>query len=288
MDDNFLYSIFKINPNNKLNRVEEGRVFFEREWVKGFSNTILFRRSVAMPAGKLSYTYFSENVLYNVPTIQTTEVSLITHLGIKENFINGDYNRVSLGSKYPIFDLMYTKSLKGFKSDYSYQKFVLAIKQRIGLRNLGFMKLRGETGKIWGAVPFPLLELHEGNPTLFFDEISFNTMNFFEFVSDQYVSGNLSYHLDGFLFNRIPLFRKLKWREVLSGKFVVGSLKESNKYILNLPDNMFSLNKPFYEVGAGIENIFRFIRLDAVWRLSYLDHPNIKKVAVKGSVHFNF
>jgi hypothetical protein len=113
-------------------------------------------------------------------------------------------------------------------------------------------------------------------------------MNYYEFVSDQYLSLFYTHHFDGLLFNKIPLIRRLHWREVIHGRCVMGSMSSENKAYNVLPPTTFTLTKPFYEVGAGIENIFSVARVDFLWRLSYLNHPNISKFQGMISFHFTF
>ena len=114
-------------------------------------------------------------------------------------------------------------------------------------------------------------------------------MNYYEFVSDQYLTFQAQYHLEGLLLNHIPLMRKLKWREVFSGKILAGSVSNENRSILIFPSSLSALDKgPYSEVGAGIENIFKFIRIEALWRLSYLNHPNIAKFGFRGTFQFVF
>jgi hypothetical protein len=100
-------------------------------------------------------------------------------------------------------------------------------------------------------------------------------MNYYEFISDEYFVANISHNFQGLFFNHIPLLRKLKWREVVYGKFLLGKLSKENLEYSKFPSNTSVLTKPYYEVGAGIENIFKVLRVDASWRLSYLDKPNI-------------
>ena len=138
-------------------------------------------------------------------------------------------------------------------------------------------------------MPYPLLEIHPGNETYFYDYAAFNMMNFFEFVSDYYLSGFATHHFDGFFLDKIPLLRKLKWREVAQVKAVWGELQPSN---LNLQANQslfYSLNKkPYVEAGVGVENIFKILRVDFLWRLSYLENPNISKFGIRGSFQLTF
>lgn len=286
--DNILSTIFRVNASNKFNRVYEGKIFYEQEWLKHFTSRLSLRRSVIRPAGSLRYEHAGTGGIVDVDDIQSTEVTLLTHFAYDEKFLRGDYNRFSLGGKYPAVDVLYTHSLTFLSSDYNYQKLVLSIRQKVKLKTLGYLACRIEAGKIAGLAPYPLLEIHSGNQTVFYDEVSFNTMNFFEFASDKYASAFLSYHMEGFLLNRIPLIRWLKWREVFSVKGVVGSMQSANREALVLPQNMYVPDKGFAEAGVGIENILKILRIDGIWRLSYLDHPGISTFVVKGSLHFNF
>ena len=129
-----------------------------------------------------------------------------------------------------------------------------------------------DAGIIIGNVPYPLMFLHPGNETYIYDWASYNLMNYYEFASDKYVAVSIFHHFDGFFLNKIPLIRKLKWREVFIAKAMVGSINQANRDVLIFPTYLTSLNKgPYYEVGAGIENIFKIFRVDAFWRLSYID-----------------
>src|SRR5206468_458193 len=141
-----------------------------------------------------------------------------------------------------------------------------------------------EAGKTWGTLPYPLLQVHQGNETYTYDDMAFNMMNYYEFVSDTYTSVSLTHHFDGFFLDKIPLMRKLKWREIASAKGVIGNMSDKNRNILLDPNAFSPLRKPYVEVGAGIENIFKIIRVDAIWRLSYLNNPNIAKFGIRGSL----
>ena len=134
-----------------------------------------------------------------------------------------------------------------------------------------------------------MLQLHPGNETYAFDEYAFNMMNYYEFVSDQYLSVDLEHHFEGFFLNHFPLLRKLKWREVASFKALYGTLRDENRDILLFPNPLDDLsNKPYIETGVGIENIGKILRIDALWRLSYLDNPNIPKFGIRAQLQLTF
>jgi hypothetical protein len=158
----------------------------------------------------------------------------------------------------------------------------------------GYMNLTVQAGKIFGNLPYPMLQMHQGNETFFYDEASYNTMNFFEFVSDQWASVWASYHAEGLFFNKVPLLRKLKWREVASAKVLVGSYDLKNDELLSRDFNadgiadIYGLRQPYAEAAIGVENIFKILRVDALWRLSYLDNPNIVRFGLRAKLQFEF
>jgi hypothetical protein len=289
-EDNILTSALRRTAIRSYNQVKEVNIFFEKDWFNGFGNKFQFKRKELLPIGDLAYD--AENTLgqlVNVNKITTVEFSVNTRFAYSERFLGGNFQRISLGTQFPILDVNFTWSLKGFlEGDYSYQKLVLSVKDKIKLRILGTFKYRVEAGKIWGSAPYPILELHAGNQTFLLNDNTFNTMNYFEFVSDQYASTSVSQHFEGLLFNKIPIMRKLNWREVVSAKALVGNLSKSNESILLLPTNLYTLSSPYYEVSAGIENIFQIFRVDALWRLTYLDHPNITKFGIRFKMQFEF
>jgi hypothetical protein len=112
------------------------------------------------------------------------------------------------------------------------------------------------------------------------------------------------YFLNGCLFNTVPLLRRLKWREVVSFRGLIGSLSDKNDPTALLEDgtprnpelyNFPSENTiyrmgstPYMEFAAGVENIFKCLRVDYIRRLNYLDHPNVQKNGVQITMHLTF
>ena len=158
---------------------------------------------------------------------------------------------------------------------------------------LGRTSYSVSAGYIPSTVPYPILKAHLGNQTLFYITDAYNLMNFFEFVSDRYASVQVQHNFEGLLFNRIPLIKKLKWRLLATGNVLYGNLSDRN-YTLAPPEDGINMpigrlgNTPYMELGYGIENIFRFLRVDAMHRLTYRDSPNAGKFGVKVSLQFKF
>ena len=153
---------------------------------------------------------------------------------------------------------------------------------------MGWSKYMIDAGKIFGKLPYAMLEIHPGNETYSFDKFAFNKMNYYEFISDEYISLYYSHHFDGFFLNHIPLMRALEWREVVYFRGVVGRLSDENQKYSRFPTNSNHLAEPYYEAGVAIENIFKLLRIDAGWRLSYLDNPDISRFGVMATLYLSF
>ncbi|HEX4887727.1 MAG TPA: DUF5686 family protein, partial [Luteibaculaceae bacterium] len=290
-NDNVLSSFFRRNPATKLTLTTEYRAHIDHDWFTGFSSKLSFRFREMQPRGILEYERINEEGRrVQLPFIRTSEIGLFTRFAYKERYVYGEFERISLGTDYPVVSLQYTKSIPDlYGSQYNYQKVVAAVEDEMKLGIFGRLEYRLEAGRTFGAAPYPLLEIHKGNETFFYDDYAFNSMNFFEFVSDQYASVFATHHFDGFFLNRFPLLRKLKWREVLSVKAVAGKYDNRNSQEMLLTNNIFTLNRgPYLEAAVGIENIFKFVRVDALYRLRYLDNPNIVKLGVRIKLQFEF
>jgi hypothetical protein len=161
------------------------------------------------------------------------------------------------------------------------------ISRRFYISIIGYTDVALEAGKIFGTVPYPLLFIHTANQTYAYQSNSYNLMNYLEFVSDKYASLNIDHQFNGFIFNKVPLLKRLKFREIITCKVLFGGLgtnnnPDNNEDLFHFPvdsNNMpitFSLeNKPYVEAGIGLSNILRVFRVDLIKRFTYLDQPGI-------------
>lgn len=288
MEDNFLSPLISRNPNNKLTLTDQLDVQYEHEWFTGLTTTAEFKWQYIRPGRNVPF--------YEPDSIQTKalynkEFGINTHLAIGETYIPGDFQRISLGSKKPIFNF-YTGigSVRLNKTDYTYGRLHMDVFDKLPINPFGYTFYYFQAGVILGSVPFPLLKLHEGNETLTNDLYAFNLMNYYEFASDRYTSLFIEHHFQGFFLNKIPLFRWLKLREVAGFKILYGQLSDSKHRQVLFPEGLTGINgTPYMEASAGIENILRLIRIDSIWRLNYLDHTdNIPKWGIRVSLHIRF
>lgn len=277
----------------------ESRLTFQRELFRGFSQKVSFQYWTFDPTFNFGYYTGPVDQAGAVSdNFQTAEFTLESRYARDEVFIQNDNERVSLGTtKSPIITLRYTRGLKNvFGSDFDYDKLKLNVFKRIktGPLGVGYATVTGEY--VFNQLPYPLLALHLGNQSVFYSPITYNLMNFGEFVSDHYIALQYRQYLEGFLLNRIPLLQKLKWRLLATSNVIVGGMRGSNRALVATltpsgDDALrvgFFRDKPYVEVGYGVENIFRFFRVDFVHRLTYLDNPDARKFGVLVTAQVQF
>ena len=260
----------------------EGRASIQRELFKGFSAKMSMRYWTFEPTYNFGY-YKSPSDVTVYETFQSTEVAVEARYAFDEVFLQDENERISMGTtKSPVITLRYTRGLKGvLGSNFDFDKLRLSLSKRIrtGPLGVGYVSLNGEY--IFNTLPYPMLALHLGNQSFLYSSITYNLMNYGEFTSDHFASLQYRQYLEGFLMNRIPLIRKLNWRLLGTANVIMGGLRDSNEKIISdhtiagdpiAKPGALDPNKPYIELGYGVENIFKFLRVDFVHRLSYLDH----------------
>ncbi|WDF70277.1 DUF5686 family protein [Sphingobacterium oryzagri] len=301
-EDNFLLS-FKRGDNERFLYNDIYRIEYKKEFTNNFSYVVGLSKWKQQPAGILTYQMLDangNNRLFN--ELNTTELSLSLRYAPHEEFYQGKLYRTPIFNKYPIFYMNYVAGLKNvLQGDYNYHNFTLGVDKRFYFSQLGYADVNVEGNYILGDnIPFPFLNIHRANQTYAYQLRSYNLMNFLEFVSDHSVSTNIQYYMNGFILNKVPLIKKLKWREVFSIKAIYGRLRNENNpaYTSNVfqfqenadgePITYGFGSKPYVEASVGLTNIFKFIRVDYVRRLNYLDQPDAPKHGIRVRVKFDF
>ena len=272
--DNFLTSVLSKNPYTKLNMVDRFRVTFDKDWVHGLSNQFSVISSNIQSGPLVPFLNPEGNL---VPSVRTGEIKLNTRYAPKESIILDGFERTTFGIFNPVLNFSVTSGLKSFLGgNYDYLKLDANFSDKIAINPIGYVTFYLQAGKIWGNVPWPLMKIHEGNESYAFDAYAFNLMNYQEFVSDTYVSLFLEHHFQGFFLNKVPLFHRLKWREIVGMRSLFGSYDPTQHTGLVFPKGMTGLRStPYTEFSAGIENILKIIRVDAVWRYNYNDNRKV-------------
>jgi hypothetical protein len=269
----------------------EYRATFERELFKGFTQQVVVRQSDFDPTYDFNF-YTDPSDVTTSPTsrtFQTTEVFLESRYARDQIFLQNDNDRIGLESKrWPVFTVRYTHGFKSGMGDFTYDKVRINITKRVKMGPLGngYFNLTGE--RIFGRLPYPLLGVHLGNQARIYAPIAFNMMRFGEFASDQYASLQYRQNFEGLLLNRLPLIQKLKWRVLATANILVGGISPSNyDLVLPTPDGntkfqtfALSPDRPYMEIGYGVENIFKFLRIDFIHRINYLEIPNSRPLGI--------
>jgi Family of unknown function (DUF5686)/CarboxypepD_reg-like domain len=301
-EDNILVS-FKRGVNNRMTYNKVLNLDYLNESRSGLAVNINFKNISQTPTGQLFFNSVKptgENT--PIQEVVSSELMLGLRYAPNEQFYQGRNYRIPIINKYPKFELRYTHGIKGFLgSNYAFNRLMAYANKRVYLPPIGYIDFTLEGSKTFGKLPFILLTIHRANQSYAFQPESYNMMNFLEFISDEYGTIFIDHHFNGFIFNKLPLIKKLKLREVISYKALWGRLSEQNTPTIEnglplLPTDKdgkpttFSLEgKPYMEISFGIENIFKVLRLDLVKRLSYLDNPNVNSnLGLRFRIRFDF
>lgn len=278
----------------KMMHTQEIKVYAEKLWQKGLSSRLVLMNRSLVPyqeETKFPFSYLKYNEQTKradtVHSTRVSEASFTLHWGIKEKQVQYVFERSTMGKSNSILELQYTQGLKILGGEYNYQKISFSFMGYQKMGPVGWTNYHIEAGKIFGTLPYLLLDIPQGNESFFYSTAVYNGLNAYEMACDQYVSLKVEHHFDGLLFNHIPLIRKLKLREVAHFKTIWGTLSTANQQTNRLnyvyenkedPTKNIPLRAPskipYMEAGFGITNILKVLRLDAVWRINYLDNPD--------------
>ncbi len=284
-------SLFASGNNGKLTNINLSMLSVEVEPLKNLTFQLgASYRTLESASDTFKLDYFTDETQTTTkPNLNQSEINLQVEYTSKKKFVGYGVERLSVDNPYSHFFVNYSQGIKGvFNSDFDYQKIQLYYKQPIIIGPLGRTNLIMELGKTFGQIPLGLMSIIPGNQTYFTIENTFNNLNFYEFVADEYATFQWNHNFNGRLFSRIPLMRKLNWREIVGVKAVYGNVSDENRFINASGLTYLSPEKPYWEYSAGIGNIFKVFRLDCSWRGNYRDTPGANNFTIKGSFGFYF
>lgn len=290
-DNIFAIALRKTGIPIKFINLEEKKLELFKEWHNGFSVTLTGDDKQYDPLLNLpSKASFDK---YGGDPLHSFEMSIRLRWAYLEKFFQNTFYRRSLGAKYPIVSVKYTQGIKGVSnSNYHYEKLSGSISDLTTIQPFGTLYYNAFAGKTYGTLPFPLLDVAPGNELYYYNQYAFSLLNKWQYIHDKYAGINLEHNVGNGLFRFIPLTRKLKWRQFWTAKALWGSLSKENAAYNAVPGSNFqSLNgKTYLEVGTGIDNIFRFFRLDFVWRVLPQPFPGVEaeRFGVFGSFRVAF
>jgi hypothetical protein len=282
-------TILSTAPFDKLTFVQKVGVSLEKDIKKDLIVFGAIEWKNYTPLGLATYKRFNGFDTLNVDNISTTELTTRIRWTKDEEFLSGSFDRTALRSPYPILSF---QGIFGFKdvfgSDYNYQKLEFQFEHNTQIGVLGRMRYGFTLGYINGIAAYPLLKVHDGNQSLWLLTSATNMVNFLEFISDKYVIGFAENKWEGLLFDRIPLVKKSKIRLVTTERIMLGSLSSKQNQALLIPSFVQPFNGvPYVEIGIGIENIFKVLRIDLLYRATH-QIPGTSPIGIKARYSLNF
>ena len=274
---------------------------FEYEMYGGLKTTLGLKAEEMEAVGAMSFRTLNQPMQENKDIkvhhreyLRTTELHAELRYAPDETYVNSKQRRVAINRDVPILTLSHTFGFKGFLGgQYTSNVTEAKIYKRFWLNSWGKVDLFLKGGIQWNQVPYMLLIQPPANQSYVIEEEMYNLINNMEFLNDHYASMMLSWDMNGKLFNRIPLLKKLKWREYIAINTLWGSLSDKNNpflpqnagsdRLMYFPDgcNIMDSGQPYFELVVGVHNIFKLFHVDLVRRLNYLDLPTSHKWGVR-------
>lgn len=312
-DKDNVFTAFKWAKVDKMMFYNRQQLAFEREEEWGFKTKLSLKTEENEAAGSLFFIPLTTSLAYpdlmNVDVskqlhngkIRTTEFQIELEFAPGKTYINTKQRRIPVNLDAPVFKIGHTMGVKGFLGgDYNYNLTEASIYKRFWMKSWGKIDMFLKAGAQWNKVPYPLLIIPAANLSYIAEEGTFNLINNMEFLNDRYASLDVSWDMNGKIFNRIPLLKKLKWREFIGIKCLWGNLTDKNNPTLpqNYTDNLLMVfpegchvmdpKRPYMEFAAGVHNIFKILHVEYVRRLNYTSLPTSHKHGVRLMLRMTF
>ena len=300
-----------MSPSDKFMHTDKDNVFTALKWAKvdkmmfynrqqlqfewesegGLRSIIGVKTEEDKPAGAL---------FFPVDHLRTTEFNVNFQFAPGRTYINTKQRRIPVNLDAPVFTLGHTMGVKLLGGQYHYNFTEAGIFKRFWMNSWGKIDAYAKAGIQWSKVPYPLLIMPAANLSYITQDETFNMINNMEFLNDRYASLHVSWDLNGKLFNRIPLLKKLKWREYLGVKTLWGKLSDKNNpnllansgdpAVWAFPTGSYVMDakRPYVELIAGIHNIFKLLHVEFVHRCNYNSLPTAKKNGVRFMLRVTF
>ena len=290
-DKDNVFTAFKWSKVDKMMFYNRQKITFEWETEWGLRTIVGLKTEANEAAGTL---YFP------VGTLRTTEWSLNFQLAPGRTYVNTKQRRYPINMDAPVFSLGHTMGMKFLGGDYRYNFTEASIYKRFWMNSWGKIDARVKAGAQWNKVPYPLLIMPAANLSYIMQDETFNMINNMEFLNDRYASLDVAWDLNGKILNRIPLLKKLKWREYIGVKTLWGKLTDRNNPTLlaNAGDPMLwafpmgsyvmDAKRPYVELIAGVHNIFKILHVEFVHRCNYTHLPTAKRNGVRFMMRVTF
>ncbi len=297
--DNIFLNLKRME-DNQIGYLRKAEFSYNREHYNHLSYSLTLRNKVYESSRLMQFETRSEGVAHFASELPQTELELSLRYAPGEKFTQKKWDRNSLRPERPVFTLSHSMALKDvLGSQFTCHHTEASARKRFWFSSFGYIDAVVKGGRVWNDVPYPLLIIPNANLSYTLQKESFALMNPMEFVTDTYASWETIYYMNGLIFNRLPLIKKLGWREVIDFKGFYGSLRPGNKPDLTNSNGLYLFpldpeyknpltHMPYMELSFGIENIFKILEVDYVRRLTYTNLPGISKHGVRIRVHVQF
>ncbi len=284
-EDNLISAMFQINENTNMSAKRQFAAFWEHDWTRGITQKIKYENNRVYEQSEFVPFTSGEN---SIPFIDYQEISLNTRFSFNEDYYDAYFHRLYFGNRYPVINLKLAagRYYTGLEAN-NYYSVHMAYKHKLIFGSV-FLRYMVEAGHIFGEVPFPLLELHRGNETYGYARYYFNLLQNMEYASDTYATLHSTLYLNGLILNKVPLIKHLEMREVVSFKAIAGTLTQDHQSIMDYPETLGPVQSPYAEVGVGITNLFKILRIEYVMRLTDTDKEGVLKDGVRFRIEFTF
>jgi len=321
-DKDNMFMAFKSSKVDQFYHTKSWKLIYDREWEAGMKlyahidrtrndavDELFFQHLGTGTKTATGYSPVNNPAVWDNKMI-TTELKATLTFEPGATYINTKQRRLKINLDAPIFFVSHTMGIKGLLGgQYNYHVTEAGMYKRFWVGSWGKIDADIKAGAQWSKVPYPLLIHPVANDTYILQDYNFNLINIWEFLNDRYASVMLSWDMNGKLFNRIPLLKKLKWREWIGINVLWGTLTDKNNPAASgysdsdlffFPgrfngDGTYETNTykmdaktPYIEAVVGIHNIFKLFHIVYVRRLTYLNHPDINKHGVRFIFRLSF
>ena len=303
-DKDNVFTAFKWAKADKMMFYNRQQFTFEYEQMYGLRTLLSIKTEKNEAAGNMAFIPLAHQPSHISPhtsafsrPFRTTELRAEIEYSPGALYTNSKQRRLKVNREAPVIILSHTMGVKGMLGgDYDYHYTEASIFKRIWLNSWGRIDLYTRGGVQWSQVPFPLLCMPAANMSYLSQKQSFNLLTSMEFLNDRFVSVDMNWDMQGKIFNRIPLIKKLRWREYIGAKMLWGALSDKNNpslernadspILMYFPEDSYVMDPkvPYWEISLGIRSIFRFFQIEYVRRMNYNDHSH----GHKNSVRFGF
>lgn len=312
-DKDNVFTAFKWATVDKMMFYNRQQLLFEYEHEWGIKTSVGFKTEQNEAAGRLFFNKLSSGTTFSFPDnivagdqlhngkIRITELSFRLMLAPGRTYINTKQRRTPINLDAPELMIGHTIGLKNvLGGEYRYNYTEATLFKRFWMKSWGKIDAHIKAGAQWNRVPYPLLIMPAANLSYIVQDEAFNLINNMEFLNDRFASLDVGWDMNGKIFNRIPLLKKLKWREYFGVKCLWGQLTDKNNPLL--PENAGNANlmqfpegcyvmdpkRPYVELIAGVHNIFKLLHVEFVHRCNYTYLPTCTRNSVRFMLRMTF